>query len=611
MSKSCRVNPFFVALAALSVAGTAQAEDWSTTFSGFIRSETAVSATGDSNVFNQNGNLFNGKEVVRISPLFTDTATRDGVSQDQWLNLQHLRGELNMKTRFGDHWSFNGRLRAIFDPIWYREYDPARIGSMTTAQNYAEPNYFRYYTPGNSRPNPLEWSGRNYMIDLPAFFLEYDRGPLNLRLGNQQIAWGQALFFRVLDVPDGLDFRRHSILDYVPEEYSDKRVPALGARLTYQLNDSWLLDSYVQKFQPTIYGNVNTPYQVIPSQFSIRDTYAQVDHKFDLGLRLKGEIGNLGLQFVAAHRRNPDGVFAWTESGVNRDIPGMPGSGQVLACTPFEVDPSGVWSASEWFTYAAMARLDGLAGLNNAVNQFACSGLLGAVPAPDMDFARLELDQFFQLAGGLAQGVPGRGGLRGWLSRKYVSENNIGGGLSYAFSGAPGSLFDQMILNWEVMYTPNRTFTSPDLSVNHLRTSEWSTAITLENGYRFSDTMPATYLIAEFMYKSKSDLFGRYLGGMGGDPLHTPRGADSFKALTFAIQQPSKDLVWRFDLALLYDLEGGVLIQPAVRWKPNRGWTVEAFYNYINSHLGGNPNKNIFGGLDHAKELTIRAAYQF
>ena len=612
MKKSHRIHSVSVLVAALAVSMVAQADDWSTTFSGFIRSETAASASGDSNVFNQNGNLFNGKGVTRVSPLLTDVATRSGHTQDQSFNMQMFRAELNMKTRFSSNFSFNGRVRAIFDPTWYHEYNPAAIGSQAVGRNYGQPNYFNFHTPGNSRPNPLEWNGRNYMVDLPAFFFEYDRGPMNLRLGNQQIAWGQALFFRVLDVPDGLDFRRHSILDYVPEEYSDKRVPALGARLTYQMSDNWLFDSYVQKFQPTIYANTNTPYQVIPSQFTVRDMYAEQDDKIDVGMRIKGEVGNLGLQFVLAHRRNPDGVFAWTESGVNRDIPGMPGSGQVFACTPFEVDPSGVWSASEWFTYAAMARLDGLAGLNNAVNQFPCAGLLGAVSSPNMDFARMQLDQFFQLAGGLAEGIPGQGGLRGWISRKYFSENNIGGGMSYAFSGKPGTLFDQAILNWEVMYTPNRTFTSPDLSVDHLRTSEWSTAITLENGYRFSDALPAAYLIAEFMYKSKSDLFGRYLGGMHGDPINTPRGINGgFKAVTFAIQQPSNSLIWRFDLAVLYDLQGGVLIQPAVRWKPNREWTVEAFYNHIDSHLGGNPNKNIFGGLDHAKELSFRVGYQF
>ena len=46
------------------------------------------------------------------------------------------------------------------------------------------------------------------MVDLPAFYLDYNKGPLWVRVGNQQIAWGEALFFRVFDVVQGLDLRR-------------------------------------------------------------------------------------------------------------------------------------------------------------------------------------------------------------------------------------------------------------------------------------------------------------------------------------------------------------------------------------------------------------------
>jgi hypothetical protein len=47
-----------------------------------------------------------------------------------------------------------------------------------------------------------------------------------------------------------------------------------------------------------------------------------------------------------------------------------------------------------------------------------------------------------------------------------------------------------------------------------------------------------------------------------------------------------------------------------VRWKPSGNLTVEAFYNYINGHLG-KPTKNILGGVDYADELTLRVGYQF
>ena len=63
---------------------------------------------------------------------------------------------------------------------------------------------------GAEGSSPLEFAGEQYMIDFPQLYLDYQNGPLTVRLGNQQIAWGDLLFFRIMDVPNGLDLRRHS-----------------------------------------------------------------------------------------------------------------------------------------------------------------------------------------------------------------------------------------------------------------------------------------------------------------------------------------------------------------------------------------------------------------
>ena len=591
--------------------GSSSSSSSDTQINGFIRSETAFNFGGTS-PFNQQGNIYNGVAVQRNSPIASDTVVRAPAKNgDETLNLQLFRGEVDSVTHFNSDLSLVAKLRAVFDPGWYDEFNPGSVNSHATGSVYGDPNYFRYNVQGVGRPNPLEWTGSKYMIDLPSLFMEYNHGAFDLRVGNQQIAWGQALFFRVLDVPDGLDYRRHSILDYDPEEYSDKRVPALGIRASYQFQDNWLIDGYAQKFQPTINSNANTPYNQIPSQFTVVDKYANYDDKIDFGFRVKGEVGDVGVQGIYSHRYNPDGVYRWTQSGVDRDIPGLPGSGQLLACTPFEVDPTGVASAAEWNDYAAQARLNGLGGFNKAVSDFSCAGKLGAVVAPNLAVEKAELDQFFQLAGGLLTGKSA-GGLRGWIERDYKAEDDFGGGLSYTTSGKPGSLTDQLIINWEVLYTPNRTFTSPDLGQNFLKTNEWTSDVTFEKYQRFFDSFPATYLVAEFMYKSKSDLFGRYIGGMNGTPDSPATGyGGGFKAVALALQQPFPNLIWRADFSLLYDLQGGVLVQPAVRWKPNGKFDAEIFYNYANGHLGGNPNSNIIGGINYVRELAIRLSYQF
>jgi hypothetical protein len=572
-------------------------------YSGSIRSDFAVS-TGDENPYNQRGNLFNGVAVTR-HPIVgaDDVATRNGQPADNNFNMILLRGDLHGNLKLSESFNVVGKLRAAFDPTVYDEFEPDAVGSQAVGRLYGQPNYFDYDTEGKNNPNPLEWSGENYLVYFPELFLQYNRGAFDLRIGNQQIAWGQAIYFRVLDVPDGLDLRRHSALDYAPEEFQDKRVPALALRTAYQFSSDWQADAFVQKFQPTIYSNPNTPYNPIASQFTIHDRYSDYDSKLDYGLRVKGQVGVFGVQAIAARRYNPDGVYRWTESGVNRDLAAAPGTGPLMAQTPFEVDPTGVWSADEWFTYAAMARLNGVTGLNSAISEFPASQTLGGFEADGRDTAAAELDYFFQASGS---------GLRGHLAREYFAETNLGVGGSYVTSGAPSSWLDQLIINVEAMYVPERAYTNPSLGRDYLREDEWTTALVMEKYQRFSQIFPASYLVFQWLHKTQSDLFGRHLSGMGGDVSNTPPGeSGGYDALVLAVQQPFPNLVWRADLAVLYEPEGGLLIQPAMRWKPNGSVTVEAFYNYLLGTLAGNPNSNALSTFDYADEFSLRLGYQF
>jgi hypothetical protein len=571
--------------------------------SGYIRPEVAVKASDREDPFNQRGNLYNGVPVARHSFAADDVTTRNGQPADNNLNLLILRTQLDSEFRFSSELSLTAKLRGIFDPAVYDEFNPASVGSMAVGAVYGRPNYFKYDVAGSARPQPMEWAGRNYQVYFPALFLDFNHGPLDLRLGMQQIAWGQAIFFRVLDVPDGLDLRRHSALDYASDEFSDKRVPAPALRLLYQLSDHVLSDLYVQKFQPTVYGNPNTPYNAIASQFTVHDLYGDYAQRVDYGLRLKADFGDFSLQAIGARRHNPDGVYRWTASNVNRDLPGAPGSGAVLAQTPFEVDPTGVWSSAEWFQYAGMARLNGVDGLNAAVRDFPASALLGAVQVPSYALAREELDTFFQGSGS---------GLRGHIAREYRPETDIGGGAGYVVSGAPGSWLDQLIINVEALYVPDRTFTDPSLGAGFLRKHEWTTALVMEKYQRMFTELPATYFVFQWLHKTESDLFGRYLGGMGGDESKAAPGyGGGYNALALALQQPFPNLVWRADFAALYDVKGGLLLQPAVRWKPNSRLTVEAFYNYINGRIGGTPTNNALSTFDYASEVTLRLGWQF
>jgi hypothetical protein len=597
--------------------GAPQADGFSVDFDGFIRTEFAVKTTSDENVFNQRGNLFNGRSVDRLGinmgtgELVPDTVVRDVPGANNDFNMMLLRGELGMNARFSDQLRLRVQARAVFDPNSYSNFDPARTPDSDPAGPLqGRPNLFEYRVDSGGMlqarksPSALEFAGEKYLIDFPSLYLDYQSGPLNVRFGNQQIAWGQSLFFRVLDVPNGLDMRRHGLLDYVPEEFADKRVPAPALRVSYTLG-AWEMDSFVQHFRPSIYGNPNTPYNVIPGAFTVHDLYGDVDRKLNLGARMRGPVGPFLAQFMAVRRYGPDGTFRWTESGVNRDIPGLPGTGLVLEQTAFEVDPSGVVSAEEWYTYGALARLDARDGLNSAIIEFPAAALLGAAPVGSDLEARITLDTFFQLSGGL----------RGHIAREYHRETVLGGGLSYVFEGRPDSLLDQLIANIEVQYADGRAYTNPTLSREFLKEDEWTIALVLEKYHRFSQGFPATYFVAQGMRKSESDIFGRHLSGMGGSNEVSALDAGSpsnAKYLAFAVQQPFPNLVWRFDLSLLYDMEGGLLSQAGLRWRPRGAWTVEAFYTRIDGNLRGrNRNFNALSTVEWADEFTLRLGYQF
>ncbi len=589
-------------------------DDIDISMDGFLRAELAARTTSDENPYNQRGNVFNGRPVERTSFTTTDTVTRTLPQADNEFNLTILRSNVEFNARLTDNLRFIAQLRGIYDIDEYDNYtldDAPGTNPAGTLQR--RPNLFEYRVSSDSgglqtreAPMALELTGRDYMLDLPKFYLDYNLGSLNLRVGNQQIAWGQSLFFRVLDVPNGLDLRRHSLLDYVPEEFSDKRVPSPAIRASYMLG-AWELDSFVQHFRPTIFSNPNTPYNVIASQFTVHDLYGDVDNEANYGLRVRGPLGPFNLQLMAARRYAPEGTFRWTQSGVNRSLTGAPGdmTGPLMAQTAFERDPTGVVSAQEWFHYAGLSRLDAIDGLNASINEFPAAQMLGAAPVQDEMGARLTLDTFFQASGGL----------RGHIAREYHRENVYGAGLSYVFRGEPGSLFDQLITNIEVQYAQDRTFTNVSLSRNYTVEDEWTAALVFEKYQKFSHRFPATYFVLQWLHKSESDIFGRLLEGMGGSAERSARDASvpsSANYVAFAFQQPFPNLIWRVDFAALYDVEGGLLLQPAIRWSVSQTFALELFYNHLEGELGSkNPNYNALSTVDYADELAVRATYQF
>lgn len=667
-------------------------------YNGFVRLETTINASSQANRFNQNGDPANGVAIRRaagnpltayrttlvptglnpitdllggFSPVVTgapplgvsnssivaDTFTRYVPARDPVLNYHLLRFELSPTINWGGGWSFQSRFRAVFDPggLGYRDFsyrDYANVNGGIEGgdpgQYHGKPNYLGYRTDDERNPLLFERSGKNYMVDAPAFFLQWTNGNITARLGNQSVAWGQLLFFRVMDQANGLDLRRHLFLDRALEEYADERQSAPGLRITWQATDTINADFFAQQFIPTIVPNTNTPYNVIDTHFTLHDRYTEggFNKKFNFGVRLKGEYGNFNLQAMYTNKLDQLGRIRFTPSGVNKKLPesnelglvfnrycevalGSPigqGCGPQLAQLPFEVVPAGLHSAEEWFWGASNQKLDPVGIFNGIVEDFS--------PLPEMLLLTRD-GNVEQIANQLNLLFMASEGLRGHIEREYFRENVFGLGAGFVNEAEPGSIFDQMIFNVEAAYTPGRRLTSPDVRRDPPKVDDLQVGLVIEKYQRFSEYFPATYLVFQYLWSKETDLAGLRIDGYGGEQYSTqgqgirldkdvplsdnPRsfrngggGVKHANYAVFAFLQPTNAYIWEFSAASLVDIQGGILIQPGIQWKPRGNVTVNLFYNYVNDSVwGNNSNKNTLSLIDYANEVTLRLGYQF
>ncbi len=549
---------------------------------------------------------------------------KDYHNDERW-DLMATRAEIDFNLKFDEN--FTGFVKV-------RGYYTADI-----IDEYGKPNNFEVNMSGHCG-NRLEVCNRNYMIDLPSAYIDYNNGPLWIRAGNQQIAWGEALFFRVADVANGLDLRRHSFLDYATEEYADERAPAPGIRMSYNMTAQWEIETFVQMFQPTIHPRQGSPYAFINSPFQIRDDIGYNHYKdfVNGGIRFNGQIDNLGLQFFAVSRHNPDPVYKWGAGGqtaldpVFGAINGALFSQQAFRSSAAPGSPvpagGGTLGSYDWMKASALGGMNGVEALNVLGRDFpfiggfltniaaASAGLdpTGKGMLPNADIAKgiwvtnLQeaapvFDIFFSLLGDLNADI----------ISSYPAENVFGGGGNYIFYSTPDSLLDQLVIRAEASYTPDRKWTN-NLAQKPLSGNEWITALALEKYQRLSQNFPATFFSLQWMHKTHSDFVGRSLDTIGGTATEGARGkktgwgGNGWDAFSFAFQQPTPSLMWRFDFSVLYDIYGcAIWCSRRIRYKPSNGWTFEAYANLIDA-------KNSAGSLapvDWGDEVTLRIGYQF
>lgn len=649
------------AAALLAMFGSAVAGDWEV--SGQIRQELAYKVTDAQNPATQGYSFGNAGKPVAFGGLplggpYVQTGAACGglteclihptaTKRDIDWNWFATRLDLQFDGKLSDKAKATIKARGIVDETRNLEKDshgytitstaPYNPVYRSTAGDILSGSSFKQKFGGTSG-GPLSYATGRSLVDLPSAYVDYNDGPLWIRAGQQQIAWGEALFFRVADQVNGLDLRGH-LFGVAAEEYSDTRRPSLGVRANFRLNDKSDIDTFVQRFAATLVPQGETPYSLIPDAFTIDEKpgYDKVKNKWNAGFRLKGEVGGFGYQAFAISRVDPNGVYKWSlakDTGDNNAL--STPFGGVYAGSAATNTNTGVWSFNDWTRGAVYSRLNPIQG----VGTFASATFNGPLGNPTQTAQLLGIDAVTTNCGGtgtptnyqvnstdaakcIVDTFASLGPVRGWLTREYKREAIFGGGVNHVFEGTPDSFLDQLIGRFEFSYTPNKKFTNPTLG-DYIEANEYQYAFIFEKYHKFVSSFPATYFVAQWLHKQRSDIFGRYLGGydlsvakdyldgkdIGGQSLAPKGKKGGFNAYALALQQPSPTLEYRFDFSILTDFEGGWYMQPGMKWKPSKSIQADLYLNYFySSHKG--QSRDWADGLQHNSEIFARLAYLF
>jgi len=358
------------------------------------------------------------------------------------------------------------------------------------------------------------------------------------------------------------------------------------------------------------------------------------------------------------NRRNPDGVFSGVDAqpfwrgranpfclGRNNDtnnilnqlgvnlagtgIPNMPtldtrARTMANGCgTSFMPDPYTAGSVEYWEN-VRRGRLDDANYLIGQINEFP-----GSQWATREIFGFGEEDNFVDTMRTLEAFRSSFGSVAQWIGRQFKRENIFVAGGNYVVTTEdPDSFFDQLIIRGEVSVTPNKRLTN-DLSFNFTHKDDIVSALIFEKYHRISDAFPATYMVAQWMHRTATDMFGRDLDKNGTPKIgefvdsatgafkpaafnpnaKRPDGNSNANYVVFAFQQPFPNLIWRFDMSVLVDTAGGYLVQPGVRYRPGAKWQWDLYANIIEAP--GGQQDTVMETIDFADEIFARVTYFF
>ncbi len=469
--------------------------------------------------------------VGRIDPLMT-FRTRDDVAQE--IGLDNLDLYLHLR-----YWGDAAQL--VNGPRTFA------VGQGA----YASPGIARY--PGDG------WSARisehEYEAEANEAYIDLRKGPFALRLGKQQVVYGEELGVQTLDQVDSLDFTKFQTFEIGALEYSDVRIGEWTAKASYQLPD----------------------YTEIGIENSLITGFVSPDFQPDYFV-------GLGTQLNDEPAAEPIGDYGNLRRARNKLV-----YGAVASTTVYGVDLTANFYATPdhvgWFA---------LAPTGLTPDNFAGQPFLG--PGHGLfDFnLQRRFSRDFIYGGSASYTVP-----------------------TLDFPGA--EVLNGDIFHFSAAYTPHKTFwtatsiAAPPNVIKPTRIGEINWTIDAERYLRWSQSFPSMYLLGEWNYKSRSTVISDiYEPALGHKAIHTV-------VLSLTQFFPNNIWGTSIEAVCDTNVGGNWFMQPSVTYKPTSSQEYDVYWNFdegtnVHPGVGGipstNPTGSKLGSFDFMDAIFFRAVYK-
>jgi len=228
--------------------------------------------------------------------------------------------DLNIFGKFSENWS------VTLEPRFFHDLTKSADSHFRQYESLAD----RF--PGNGWM--LRGGGNDFKAEMWQAYTDYRSGNLWVRLGKQQIAWGEALGLRVLDTVNPLELSQNLAFDRIAEEFDRVRVPQWFLRADYTIPNAAIPDLTAELILnpgvvvPTLIPPQGSPFSVVPAFLKVKNQVNQGEPT--VGGRITGSIEPVQFSLNFVTKPNDDVAL------VSKFIPPF---GVTPQCVPAPIGP--------------------------------------------------------------------------------------------------------------------------------------------------------------------------------------------------------------------------------------------------------------------------------